>query len=189
LAEPGGDGTLAHMSEPAVRSRDLLLGLAVSGVRAGAAVGRLALVPVGVAARAPVVGGTVRRAIDGLSEDGRTARTAGLDRLIESVLDDELTERVVDRVLASPGLERMLIQVLESRLVDEMTERVIRSPEMDRIVEYVATSPEVLEAISHHTASMVDEVVEDVRRKSQSVDDFAERTVRGWLRRPRPAST
>ncbi len=111
---------------------------------------------------------------------------ADVDRVVAAVLESELTERALDRALASPGLERLVVQVLESRLVDELTERVLRSPEIDRIVEYVATSPQVLDAVSRQTQSLADEMVGNVRRRSQRADDVAERTVRGWLRRPRP---
>ena len=36
---------------------------------------------------------------------------------------------------------------------------------------------------------MADEMAANVRRRAESVDDVAERTVRGWLRRPRPQAT
>ena len=74
---------------------------------------------------------------------------------------------------------------MESRLLDDLTERVIESPELQRVVEHVAASPAVLAALSHHTETLAEEMVTDVRRRSQKVDDLAERTVRGWLRRPR----
>jgi DNA-binding FrmR family transcriptional regulator len=113
--------------------------------------------------------------------------TGDLDRVVASVLDDELTEQALERALESPGLERLVVRVLDSRLVDGLTERVLQSPEMDRVVEHIATSPQVVEAVSHHTQTLAEEMVADVRRRSQSVDDIAERTVRGWLRRPRPS--
>jgi hypothetical protein len=82
----------------------------------------------------------------------------------------------------------MLVRVLESRLVDELTERVLASPELERVVSYVATSPQVLDAVSSQTRSMADEMAANVRRRAESADDVVERTVRGWLRRPRPQS-
>ena len=94
----------------------------------------------------------------------------------------------MERALASPGLERLVVQVLESRFIDDLTERVLDSPEMDAVVEHIATSPQVLDAVSQQTQSLAQEMVADVRRRTQTVDDVAERTVRGWLRRPRPAT-
>ena len=96
---------------------------------------------------------------------------------------------MVERALASPGLERLVVRVLESRLVDELTEQVLRSPELERVVEYVATSPQILEAVSRQTRSLAGEMASNVRRRAESADDVAERTVRGWLRRPRPQAT
>jgi hypothetical protein len=113
---------------------------------------------------------------------------ADLDRVVDAVLEHELMTRAIDRALASPGLERLLVQVLESRLIDGLTERVLESPEMDRVVEHIASSPQVLDAISTQTQTLAEEMVADVRRRTHSVDDAAERTVRGWLRRPRPST-
>jgi hypothetical protein len=199
-------------------TRDLALGVAVVGARTSLAVGRVALVPVRVAARAPVVGPVLRRRAGDLAHDGRLARTrafaraedlavmaaaspeaeriavrvlasADLDRLIAALLDHERTEQVIERALASPGLERLVIRVLESRLLDDLTEQVLRSPELERVVEYVATSPQILDAVTRQTRSLADEMAANVRRRAESADEAAERTVRGWLRRPRPQAT
>jgi hypothetical protein len=129
---------------------------------------------------------TEHRVVDRVA--AQIVATGDLDRVVASVLDHELTEQALERALESPGLERLVVRVLESRLVDGLTERVLQSPEMDRIVEYVATSPQVLEAVSQQTQTLAEEMVADVRRRTHSVDDTAERLVRGWLRRPRPSS-
>src|SRR4051794_18736569 len=112
-----------------------------------------------------------------------------LGQIVDAVLEDQRTELALDRALASPGMERLIVRVLESRLVDDVTDRVIASPELQRVVEYVAASPEVLAAVSHHTETLAEEMVADVRRRSERVDDIAERAVRSWLRRPRPSTT
>jgi hypothetical protein len=112
-----------------------------------------------------------------------------LDRVVSAVLDDERTARAVEHALASPGLERLVVQVLDSRLVDELTERLLDSPELQRVVGHVAASPEVRAALSHHTETLGEEMVSDVRRRAQRIDELTERTVRGWLRRPRPSAT
>jgi hypothetical protein len=199
-------------------TRDVAVGIAVVGVRTGLEVGRVALMPVRVAARAPVVGRVLRRRAQDLAHEGRLARSralaqaeelavtaaagpeaervaarvlasADLDRLIAAVLDHERTEQVIERALASPGLERLVVRVLESRLLDDLTEQVLRSPELERVVEYVATSPQILDAVSRQTRSLADEMAANVRRRAESADEAAERTVRGWLRRPRPQAT
>jgi hypothetical protein len=171
---------------------DFVLGITAAGVRTGAALGRLAFAPARVATRVPAV----RRMADDIAHEGALTRArieaaaADLlaDRLVSTVLEHELTERALERALASPGLDRLVVQVLDSRFADELTERVLHSPEMDRVVQYVATSPQLVDAVTRHTQTLAEEMVEDVRRRSQSVDDLAERTVRGWLRRPRPAT-
>jgi len=206
------------MDATADDKRDLAAGVALAGLRAGLAAGHLALAPARVALNAPLVGPMLRRRADELAHDGRLARaralvraeelaaviaaspqmervaaraleSAEVDRLIGTVLDHERTEQVIESVLASPGLERLVVRVLESRLVDDLTERVLHSPEMERVVEYVATSPQVLDAVSRQTRSLADEMASNARRRAGSVDDLAERTVRGWLRRPRPQAT
>ena len=175
--------------------RDIVLGAAVIGVRTGARAGRVALVPLGLAMRTPVAGPLLRRRADELAESGAATRarardavleSAALDRLLVAVIEHERTEQLVARLLESPGLVRLIVQVLESELIDELTERVLHSPELERVVEYVATSPQVLDAVSHQTRSLADEMAVNVRKRAESVDDAAERTVRGWLRRPRP---
>ncbi len=180
---------------------DVAFGLVVAGERAG----RVALAPLRLAARTPVVGAPLRYAGESLALDGRAARVQleaiviaqlsrpevelTIDRIVAAVLDDERTERVMERALASPGLERLLVRILESRLVDELTERVLASPELQLIVSHVASSPEVMDALSHQTETLAGEIVTDVRGRAQRVDDIAERTVRSWLRRPRPQPT
>jgi hypothetical protein len=218
--------------------RDVALGLAANGARAGLTAGRVALASARLAAGAPVVGGPLRRVAGALARQGSVARaqalarfeaqaelldapelqraadrllagpltdavarslaehrvvervasevmsTADIDRLVAAVLEHERTEQVLDRALVSPGLERLIVRVLESRLADALTERVLASPELERVVEYVATSPQILEAVTRQTQSLADEMTAGVRRRTQVADDAAERTVRGWLRRP-----
>ena len=109
-----------------------------------------------------------------------------IDAIVTAVLENERTQQALERALVSPGLERMLVQVLESRLLDDLTERVLASDELERVVEYVATSPQVLDAVTRQTQSLAGEMAGGVRERAQSVDEMAERTIRGWLRRPRP---
>jgi hypothetical protein len=86
----------------------------------------------------------------------------------------------------SPELERLLVRVLDSRLAVELTDRVMGSPEMEQLIGHIASSPELRAAMAAQSAGLADEMVAGVRQRTASMDDVAERTVRGWLRRPRP---
>jgi hypothetical protein len=194
---------------------DVALGLAVGGARAGAAAGKLAFLPLRIAARAPVVGGPLRRAGSDLAHQGALARdrarvqleAAALeilsapelertadrmlagrltDALGRSVAEHRVIERVAVQIVATADVDRVVGAVLDHPMTERALERILTSREMDRVVEYIATSPQVLEAVSTQTQTLADEMVTSVRTRSQSVDDVAERTVRGWLRRPRP---
>jgi hypothetical protein len=109
---------------------------------------------------------------------GELAASVDLDVAVTAVLDRDSTHQLVQAVLASPGFDRLLVQA---------TDRALTGPEMQRIVQHVAGSPEVREALTRQSTSLAEEMVASVRTRAESLDDAAERTVRGWLRRPRPA--
>jgi hypothetical protein len=179
---------------------DVAVGLVVRIGRAGAA-------PVRLAARAPLVGPAVRWVGDDLAADGRAARNWALQQLespeVERALDQVLAgplmdavarslatnrvaERVAAQVLANLDIERIVTAVLEDPRTEDVVEHVLSSREMQLVIGHVAGSPELLAAMSQHTETLAEEMVTDVRERAQRVDDLAERTVRGWLRRPRP---
>jgi hypothetical protein len=163
--------------------RDVALGIAVSGVRTGMAAGRIVLLPVRVAARVPGVGRPLRRVGRDLAHRGELAGARARGDV----------EAAVAKALASPELERSLdralTSVLDHALTERAVDRILESREMDRIVGYIATSPQVLAAVSSQTQSLAQEMVTSVRERTETVDDVAERTVRAWLRRPRVEPT
>ena len=106
------------------------------------------------------------------------ADSVDLDVAITTALDHETTQQIVQTVLLSPGFDRLLVQA---------TDRALNGPEMQRVIEHVAASPEVREALTRQSATLADEMVTGVRTRAEVLDDAVERTVRGWLRRPRPA--
>ena len=129
-------------------------GWCVVGARAGRvafAPLRLATAPRSSARRCAQVG-------DALAADGYAARfriealvieqlaspelERTIDRVVAAMLDDERTERVMERALASPGLERLIVRILDSHLVDALTERLLASPEFERVIGHVASSPD-----------------------------------------------
>jgi hypothetical protein len=196
------------------QDNDVALGLAVGGARAGIAAARLAALPLRLAARAPVVGGPLRRAGADLAHQGDLARAraraqieaiaievlsapemartadralAGTltDALGRSIAEHRVVERVAVQVIATTDVDRVISAVLDHPMTASAVERILASREMDRVVEHIASSPAVLDAVSSQTQTLADEMVTSVRTRSQAVDDMAERTVRGWLRRPR----
>jgi hypothetical protein len=122
-----------------MRKQDIVLGIVVTGARAGVRAGRLVLLPVRVATRTPLVG-AMRRAGEGLASEGAAARararrqleTAGSEALagadledtVTSALEHERTQRYARRVLASPGLERLASEAAESRLTAQVADRL-----------------------------------------------------------------
>jgi len=118
-----------------------------------------------------------------------------LDRVLEGPLPEMIAKalmqhRVPERfaaALAEDGqLEKLVRQALESRMLVELTEEVLRSEEMQRTLEHLAKSPEIGRAIASQSAGLAEEVAAGMRSRAGTLDDVAERTVRGWLGRARP---
>jgi hypothetical protein len=118
---------------------------------------------------------------------GEIVARGAADEALTAALEHEATQRLLERALASPAVERMLVTVLESRLVPELTERLLSSPEMDLLLHHVASSPELRRALTDQSTSLAEEMAGGLRSRTESLDDAVERTLRGWLRRPRPA--
>jgi hypothetical protein len=115
--------------------------------------------------------------------------TTDVDRSIAAALEHPMTRQAVETVLASPAFERILVEVLDSRVLLEVTDRILRSEEMQLTIERIAASPELRRAMAEQSAGLAQQTMEGVRRRSEALDDAAERTVRGWLRRPRPRTS
>src|SRR5829696_8968369 len=194
--------------------RYVAVGLAVGGAQAGLTAGRLAIVPLRALGRAPGIGGPLRRVGNDLAHEGRLAaararqqaesavvqvlsapeleRTADrvlagtlTDALGRSIAEHRVIERIAAQVVATADLDRTIAAVLDHELTERAVDRVLESREMDRIVRHIATSPQVVAAVSAHTQTLADEMLTSARERTHVADDFAERTVRGWLRRPR----
>jgi hypothetical protein len=116
----------------------------------------------------------------------QVAATVDLEQLALQVARTVDLERLAAQLAATVDLERLLVRALESPLMAALTERIVNSPEMQRVVEHIAGSPEVRRALTQQGTSLAEEMVAGVRRRSETLDETAERAVRGWLRRPRP---
>jgi uncharacterized RDD family membrane protein YckC len=193
--------------------RDVAVGLALIGARAGLAVGRLVLLPARVVSRAPLVAPVVRRAEEALASESEVAQARGRQRLeavatdvlaapeVERAVDHTLagpltdavarslaehrvTQRIASQVLASPEFERAFADALDHETTQRLVDQVVRSPEFQQAIEKAASSPAVRVALSRQTTTLGEELVQSVRGKSEAADESAERRVRRWFRRP-----
>jgi hypothetical protein len=126
------------------------------------------------------------------------ARSLGEHRVIERIADEliangtvtALFDQALQAGLAEQIADRLLApDVLDSPLLLQITDRVMASPEMQRVIAHIASSPELRTAMAEQSSGLAEEMVAGVRQRTVSMDDVAERTVRGWLRRPRPMPT
>ena len=99
--------------------------------------------------------------------------------VVERLAEEVDLDAAVAAVIASPQMDRLLVQA---------TDRALQGPELQRVIEHVAASPEVRAALTKQSTTMAEELAQGVRTRAETLDDVAERTVRGWLRRPHPAA-
>jgi uncharacterized RDD family membrane protein YckC len=119
-------------------ANDIALGLAATGVRAGAAAGRLALLPVRLAARAPLIGPVLRRAGEELSSDGLETRARSRERLEAGAGD----------LLAAPEVERAVDQALAGPLTDTVARSLAKHRVAERVAAEIAATPEFEQAVA-----------------------------------------
>ena len=159
-------------------------------------IGRLALGPARAAARSgrSALTGEAERAVDGTLAGPLPEAVARaiidhrvLERMLAEALDasrpatvaereetQELVDRLVERVLASPALERAVVDTLGSRLTEDLADRVVRSEAFRRALRDVLASPEIRHAMAKQTTGFGGEVVSAIRRRSDGLDDSLE---------------
>jgi uncharacterized RDD family membrane protein YckC len=191
----------------APNTRDIALGLTATGARVGIAVGRFALLPARVVARAPLVRSVVARTEEQLASEGAELRARGRseletvaneivaspevertvdgalagplpDAVARSIVTHRVAERVVEEIASSPEFQEAIDRALASRMTAELTERALQSPEVQHAVEEIAASPAVRAALTRQTTTLADEVVDAARRRSASLDDTVQRKLR-----------
>ena len=186
---------------------EVVVGFAAAGARAGRFMVGVSLVPARTAwdATWPALQARGEAAFEAAFDDAlagplteRVARSLGEHRVIERIADEliangtvtALFDQALQAGLAEQIADRLLApDVLDSPVLLEITDRVMASDEMQRVIAHIASSPELRAAIAEQTTGLTDEMVAGVRQRTVSLDDVAERTVRGWLRRPRPMTT
>jgi len=132
-------------------ARDIAVGLFATSVRAGATAGRLALLPVRLAARAPVVGAPLQRAGEALASDGLEAQARSREQL----------EAAAGDLLAAPEVERAVDQALAGPLTDTFARSLAKHRVAERVAAEIAATPEfeqaVVDALDHEaTLRLVD---------------------------------
>ena len=161
-------------------------------------IGRFALGPARAAARSgrSALAGEAERAVDGAFAGPLPEAVARaivdhrvLERMLTEALDaaaekpatdadreqvQQLVDRLVERVLASPALERAVADTLGSRLTEDLADRVVGSEAFRRALQDVLASPEVRRALTHQTMSFGGEVAAAVRGRAGRLDDSAE---------------
>jgi uncharacterized RDD family membrane protein YckC len=159
-------------------AREIALGLAVAGVRAGVTAGRLALTPLRVAARAPFAASLV----DALAADGRDVRRRAREQAemaAASVVASPELERTIDRALAAPLTDAAARSVAEHRVVERVAGEVVATPEFEELLadvtERVLTSREVRAVLTRQTTSFADELLARLRRRLRRRDDVITR--------------
>jgi hypothetical protein len=109
------------------------------------------------------------------------------DAVARSAIEHQVAERIAEELAEQVDLEVAVTAALDSETTARIVQAVLASPAMQSTIAYVASSPEVREALTAQSTTLAGEMVDGVRTRAETFDDVAERTVRGWLRRPRPA--
>jgi hypothetical protein len=110
-----------------------------------------------------------------------------LARIPAYALEHRVAERIAEELAANVDLEAAITAALDHELTQRLMQAVLASPAMQQTIEHVAASPEVRAALTTQSSTLAEEMVAGVRTRAETLDDAAERTVRGWLRRPRIA--
>jgi uncharacterized RDD family membrane protein YckC len=135
---------------------------------------------------APELERTVDRALAGSLPDA-VARSLAEHHVVERVVAELVSSRefeeAVARALEHEVARRLADRAIASSLSAEVTDRVLDSAELQRVVEHVASSPEVRIAMTRQTASLADDLVVGLRRRSERMDDAAQERTRGWFGR------
>ena len=119
------------------KTQDVALGVIVAGTRVVATVERVALLPVRVVARIPVVGPALRRTGESLAAEGHEARAQARHRLettAEGVLASPEVEHTVDAAMAGPLTDAVARSLAEHQVVERIAEQVLAEADLEGAV-------------------------------------------------------
>jgi len=136
----------------AIDARDVMLGLASRGALAGVAVARAGMRPVGLAARAPLVGPVVRRTTEELAREGvklRAHARATAETTVGSLLAAPEVERAIDDLLAGPLMDAAGRSMAEHHVVERVATQMVLTVDLDRLIDAVLDHELTERAIEH----------------------------------------
>jgi hypothetical protein len=121
----------------------------------------------------------------------RALASEDVDRLAARIVNGPELERVVARALESPGVERIVARIIESpvvqeaitRVVDDVLEQLRDSEALWGLIDNIVQSPVVTDAIAQQGAGFADQVNDQIRERSRTVDEKLERAAWRLLRR------
>jgi hypothetical protein len=145
-----------------------------------------------------LAGGVADRALERATATGVPERLA--ERMLAQGIADQIAtrllagpelERILERALESPGMVRLVDRIVESPLLEHTISRVVddvvgdlpSSEAMWALIDVIAQSPAVTEAITQQGFGFADQVAEEVRERSRSLDARLERGAWRLLRR------
>ena len=144
---------------PSSRTRqveDIGLGFAYVCARAGVTVARVTLLPLRVAARAPIVASVLDRTETNLAAEGRAARVQVLGQL-EAVADHVLSSaevgRVVDNALAGPLPETVARSLVERHVVQRVVEEIFERADVEAAITAALDSAETEQLVQETLSS------------------------------------
>jgi hypothetical protein len=142
-----------------------------------------------LAAEGAIVRARARSILEARAEEAVDWVLAGRlpDAVARSAIEHQVAERIAAELAEQVDLEVAITAALDSETTERLVQAVLTSPAMQRTIDHVASSPEIRAALTSQGTTLAEEMVSGVRTRAETFDDVAERTVRGWLRRPRPA--
>ncbi len=132
--------------------RNVALGLVVKAGQAGAAAGRLLVLPLRALRQLPVAGPSIRRSTDGLAATGVEARRR-LETAAEDVLATPEAGRAIDHVLAGPLPETVARSLVEQRVVERVVAEVLATADLEAAVTEALKSERTKELVEGILAS------------------------------------
>ena len=110
-------------------------------------------------------------------------------RVVDRILQDGVIEQIADRVLSGPELERMLAAAFQSALPEELIAQALASEAVWVLVDEIARSPSVTEAIAHQGTGFLEQVAAKTRDRSRQADSRLQRLAEKVSRHRRSVDT